>query len=321
MLLTANAEGTYQTAELQDGFMRDRTPRPWGKSPHPEREIPYTNGVIALYAALSRLPNVVASLDRISFAANPKPLGSRRIPMSRVPSSRRSAGSSLSGPEHKPIVRVLLADDHRVVRAGLRALLESIAWIDVVGEASSGEEAVDKARALEPDIVTMDLAMPGMDGIQATRRITELGVQTKVLVLTIHDEDEFLITALDVGAAGFLNKSAADTDLPGAIEAVVRGHSYPPRRAADLLARREAQGRVETANGIPRRRPDSCGPRASCYRAVPPPHQTPGEPPTALGVISLTNCRVFPLLSLTSVADTWECRIGRAGPGQLKRAA
>ena len=140
------------------------------------------------------------------------------------------------------MVSVLLVDDHSVVRAGLRALLESTGRMDVVGEASSGAEAVDRARTLEPDIVIMDLAMPGMDGVEATRRITELGIDTKVLVLTIHDEDEFLIPAFDAGAAGFLNKSVADTDLLSAVEALLRGHSYLPRRAAGLLARRKAQG-------------------------------------------------------------------------------
>ena len=136
---------------------------------------------------------------------------------------------------------MLLVDDHEVVRAGLRALLEATGRVDVVGEVSSGEEAVARARSLEPDIVIMDLAMPGMDGVEATRRITELGLDTKVLVLTIHDEDEFLVPALDAGAAGFLNKSVADTDLTGAIEAIMRGHSYLPRRAAALIARRKAR--------------------------------------------------------------------------------
>ncbi len=141
------------------------------------------------------------------------------------------------------MVRALLVDDHAVVRAGLRALLEASGGAEVVGEASSGEEALRKARSLEPDVVVMDLAMPGMDGVQATRRIAALGLETKVLVLTVHDEDEFLLPALDAGADGFLNKSAADTDLMGAIEAVVRGHSYLPRRAAALIARRKAQHR------------------------------------------------------------------------------
>ncbi len=137
------------------------------------------------------------------------------------------------------MTRVLLVDDHMVVRAGLRALLEASGRVEVVGEASSGEEAVRKTRSLEPDIVVMDLAMPGMDGVQATRRIAALDLGTKVLVLTIHDEDEFLVPAMEAGAAGFLNKSAADTDLLGALEAVARGHSYLPRRAAVLIGRRK----------------------------------------------------------------------------------
>ena len=140
------------------------------------------------------------------------------------------------------MVRVLLVDDHPVVRAGLKALLESTEQVEVVGEATSGDEAVEKARTLEPDIVIMDLAMPGMDGVHATRRITELGLEAKVLVVTIHDEDEYLVSALNAGAAGFLNKSAADTDLIGAVEAIARGLSYLPQHAAALLARRNAQG-------------------------------------------------------------------------------
>ena len=140
------------------------------------------------------------------------------------------------------MVRVLLADDHKVVRAGLRALLESTGRVDVVGEASSGEEAVNKAQRLEPDIVIMDLAMPGMGGVQATRRIAALDLKTKILVLTVHDEDELLLPAMEAGTAGFLNKSVADTDLMGAVEAIMRGHSYLPRRAAALVARLRREG-------------------------------------------------------------------------------
>lgn len=146
------------------------------------------------------------------------------------------------------MIGVLLVDDHLVVRAGLRALIEATAHVEVVGEASSGEEAVRKAETLEPDVVIMDLAMPGIDGIQATRSIAALELDTKVLVLTIHDEDEFLLPAMEAGAAGFLNKSAADTELIGAIDAVARGHSYLPRRAAALIARRRAQQPSKSAS-------------------------------------------------------------------------
>jgi len=139
------------------------------------------------------------------------------------------------------MVRVLLVDDHNVMRAGLAALLEASGRVDIVGEASSGDEAARKTRMLEPHIVIMDLAMPGMDGVEATRRITALDLATKVLVLTIHEDDEFLLPALDAGAAGFLNKTVADTDLLGAIEAVMRGHSYLPQRAAAVIARLEAR--------------------------------------------------------------------------------
>jgi len=148
------------------------------------------------------------------------------------------------------LTTVLLVDDHAVVRAGLKALLEASGRVEVVGEASSGEEAVRKTRSLGPDIVVMDLAMPGMDGVQATRRITALDLGTKVLVLTIHDEDEFPVPAIEGGAAGFLNKSAADTDLLGALEAVARGHSYLPRRATALIARRKAMDKPRGAKGI-----------------------------------------------------------------------
>ena len=146
-------------------------------------------------------------------------------------------------------IRVLLIDDHNVVRAGIRALLESTGRIEVVGEASSGEEGVAEAERLQPDVVVMDLAMPGMGGIRATRRVTALDLDTRVLVLTVHDEQDQLSRALDAGAAGYLNKSVADTDLIVAIKALARGHSYLPRRAAALLARSQ-RSRVGEVPGL-----------------------------------------------------------------------
>ena len=139
------------------------------------------------------------------------------------------------------MVRVLLVDDHAVVRIGLKAVLTAAEHVEIVGEASSGKEAVEKAETLEPDIVLMDRAMPGMDGIEATRRIAELGLGAKILVLTVYDENRFIGPGLTAGAAGFLKKSAVETDLIGAIEALKRGHSYMPHQGAAFLAGRKTQ--------------------------------------------------------------------------------
>ena len=147
-------------------------------------------------------------------------------------------------------MRVLLVDDHAVVRVGLKTLLKAAERVEIVGEASSGEEGVEMARTLEPDIVVMDRAMPGMDGIEATQRITELGLGARILVLAIHDKHEFLVPALKAGATGFLKKSVVQTDLIGAIETLVRGHSYLPQDAAALLARRQTLGNSNGASAL-----------------------------------------------------------------------
>jgi two-component system, NarL family, response regulator NreC len=134
----------------------------------------------------------------------------------------------------KPI-SVLLVDDHAMFRAGIRALLEAEGRLEVVGEASSGDEAVDLVRELRPDVVVMDLSMPGSNGLEATRRIAALELHTSVLVLTVHAEEEYLVPVVEAGASGYLTKTSADTDLLEAIKVVSRGQVFLPPKATTLL--------------------------------------------------------------------------------------
>ena len=137
-----------------------------------------------------------------------------------------------------PLIRVVLADDHAVVRTGLRAVLGTARDIEVVAEASSGEGALDMVQKLAPDVVLMDLAMPGMDGAAATSAILAQGMKTRVLVLTMHSEEEYLLPLLEAGAAGFLTKSAADRELVDAVRAVASGASYVSPTGSAVLRKR-----------------------------------------------------------------------------------
>jgi DNA-binding NarL/FixJ family response regulator len=141
-------------------------------------------------------------------------------------------------------IRVMLVDDHAMFRAGLRALLDLEEGIEVVAEAENGEEAVAVALTERPDVVVMDLSMPGTNGLEATRRIAALEIGVKVLVLTVHAEEEYLVPVVDGGASGYLTKTSADRDLVQAIETVARGEVYLPARATTLLLQqyRSAEG-------------------------------------------------------------------------------
>lgn len=132
-------------------------------------------------------------------------------------------------------IRLLLADDHTMFRAGLRALLETESNIEVVGEAATGDEAVDQARTLRPDVVLMDLSMPDSGGLEATRRIAALELESRVLVLTVHAEEEYLLPVIQAGASGYMNKTSADCDLIEAIRIVARGEVYLLPQATKLL--------------------------------------------------------------------------------------
>lgn len=135
-----------------------------------------------------------------------------------------------------PRIRVLLADDHSVVRLGLRALLGGAPDIEVVGEATNGAEAVERVQSLRPDVVVMDVSMAGMDGVAATRELTRLQSSTRVLVLTMHDEEAYLVPLLEAGALGYVVKSAASATLLGAVRTVAQGRRFVRPEAAPVLA-------------------------------------------------------------------------------------
>ncbi|MCC5954319.1 MAG: response regulator transcription factor [Acidimicrobiia bacterium] len=144
------------------------------------------------------------------------------------------------------MLRVVVADDQLLVRAGFRALLDAADDIEVVGEAVDGDEAIEMVRSLRPDVVLMDVRMPGVDGLAATRAVTsdpELA-QTRVVVLTTYELDEYVFEALRVGASGFLTKDVEPADLRDAVRTVAAGHALlspsVTRRVVDSFARRSA---------------------------------------------------------------------------------
>jgi DNA-binding NarL/FixJ family response regulator len=133
-------------------------------------------------------------------------------------------------------IRILVVDDHAIMREGIRALLGIHDNIEVIGEASEGKEAVEKAQELMPDMVIMDIAMPGMDGLEATRRIRKKNEKIKVLILTQHDNKEYILSVIKAGASGYVPKRALGSELVSAIRAVQQGDSFLyPSAAAALI--------------------------------------------------------------------------------------
>ena len=135
------------------------------------------------------------------------------------------------------VIRVILADDHLVVRAGLKALLGATKDIEVVGEATNGRDALALVERLVPNVAVLDLDMPQMDGLTATKEIVARANGTRVLILTMHTEEEYLVTLLEAGAAGYLMKNAADRELADAVRAIAAGDVYVQASASRTLAR------------------------------------------------------------------------------------
>lgn len=150
-------------------------------------------------------------------------------------------------------VRVVLADDHALVRAGLRALLEKLPDVDVVAEAGTGQQAYEALRALKPDVAVLDISMPEGNGLEVTTRVQVELPATKVLILSVHKAEEYVLEALRVGACGYLLKEAAAAELGIAITAVVRGETYLSPGVSGHVVRSAVS--APTTSPVPRDRP------------------------------------------------------------------
>jgi len=136
------------------------------------------------------------------------------------------------------VITVVLVDDHAVVRAGLKAVLSTAKDVKVIGEGSNGKDAISLAQRLDPDVIVMDLSMGEMDGVEATKELKAKDTRSKILILTMHAEDTYLVPLLEAGVSGYLVKSAADSELIDAVRAVAHGDVYMQPSAARALAHR-----------------------------------------------------------------------------------
>ena len=147
---------------------------------------------------------------------------------------------------------LLIADDHPVFRSGLRALADALENVEVVGEAATGEEAVERALAVLPDVVIMDINLPGIDGVEATRRIVATSPHIRVLVLTMFDDQDSVFAAMRAGARGYLLKDADHAEIARAIEAVADGEAiFGPGVAARVLAYFASSNKAPAAPAFP----------------------------------------------------------------------
>jgi DNA-binding NarL/FixJ family response regulator len=148
-------------------------------------------------------------------------------------------------------IRILLTDDHTLFRQGIKTLLSAEADLDIVGEAANGAEAVEKTNELRPDLVLMDIGMPGLSSFEATRQIKKARPDTKVLFLTMYDDEDYLVQCMEVGASGYVLKDSPAPQLLAALRDVYRGGSYlSPRMLSQLVD--DFRSRIKSAHRQPR---------------------------------------------------------------------
>ena len=143
------------------------------------------------------------------------------------------------------MIKVLLADDHSIVREGLRRVLEDSNEIRVIAEASDGETAFDEAMASKPDVAVIDISMPGMDGLEVVARMSSYCPDIPVLILTMHDEEQYVIRAIEAGAMGYVTKQSAPEQLVAAVKKINAGGRYLTEKASEALALRVIRGNKE----------------------------------------------------------------------------
>ncbi|MEO9805781.1 MAG: response regulator transcription factor [Reichenbachiella sp.] len=145
-------------------------------------------------------------------------------------------------------IKVILADDHVIVRNGIKILLESEGEVEVIAEASNGEEAIEKVKQFKPDILISDINMPIMNGIETTAKLKKISPETKTLILSMHDDEEYIIKSVESGASGYLLKDTTKEEFVKALKSVLEGHKYFSGDISDVLV----NGYLNKASGVPR---------------------------------------------------------------------
>jgi DNA-binding NarL/FixJ family response regulator len=140
------------------------------------------------------------------------------------------------------MIKVLLADDHSIVRAGLRRIVEESGEMEVIAEAADGREAIDQVHEVQPDVAVIDISMPGLDGLEVLNQLHNSHPQLPVLILTMHEEGQYVVRAIEAGAMGYITKQSAPEQLVKAIRKVYSGSRYVTDEAAEALALRIARG-------------------------------------------------------------------------------